>query len=80
MTWSIWYNRNQVVNENCDAVAERVWGLAICLTEDFKEANIQLIKPKGQMIRPRNLLLKMFILYMWMGKYQKWKETQELEL
>ncbi|XP_023891841.2 uncharacterized protein LOC112003851, partial [Quercus suber] len=45
--WSIWYNRNQVVNEDGGAVAEQVWRLAIHLIEDFKEANIQIIKRKG---------------------------------
>ena len=35
-----------MVNEDCGAVAEHVWGLAICLIEDFKEANIQIIKQK----------------------------------
>ena len=43
---SIWYNRNQVVNEDCGAAAEHVWGLAICLIEDFKEANSQITKQK----------------------------------
>ena len=47
VAWSIWYNRDQVVNEDCGAVAEHIWGLAIRLIEDFKEANIQIIKPKG---------------------------------
>ncbi|XP_050248722.1 uncharacterized protein LOC126695975 [Quercus robur] len=37
VAWSIWYNRNQVVNENGGAVAELVWGSAIRLIEDFKE-------------------------------------------
>ena len=47
VAWSIWYNRNQVVNEDCGAMAEHIWGLAIRLIEDFKEANIQIINPKG---------------------------------
>ena len=34
------------MNEDCGAVADHVWGLAICLIEDFKEANIQIIKQK----------------------------------
>ncbi|XP_030930729.1 uncharacterized protein LOC115956517 [Quercus lobata] len=38
---------NQVVNENGGVVAELVWGLAIRLIEDFKEANIQIIEKKG---------------------------------
>ena len=46
VAWSIWYNRNRVVNEN-GAVAELVWGSAIRLIEDFKEANIQIIEKKG---------------------------------
>ena len=48
VAWSIWYNRNQVVNEDCGVAADHVGGLAIRLIEDFKEANIQLIKPKGK--------------------------------
>ena len=46
VAWSIWYNRNQVVNEDCEAAAEHVWGLAIRLIEDFNEANIQIMKQK----------------------------------
>ncbi|XP_030941752.1 uncharacterized protein LOC115966721 [Quercus lobata] len=47
MAWLICYNRNQVVNKDCGVAADHVWGLAIRLIEEFKEANIQLIKPKG---------------------------------
>ena len=35
-----------MVNEDCGAAAEHVWGLAFRLIEDFKEANFQITKQK----------------------------------
>lgn len=63
MAWSICYNRNQVVNEDSGIAINQVWGLAIRLIEDFKEANNQLVKPKGTRDRawkpsPKDVYLK----------------------
>ena len=39
VAWRIWYNRNHVLYEANGTSEARIWGAAICMIEDFKEAN-----------------------------------------
>ncbi|KAK7821619.1 hypothetical protein CFP56_037561 [Quercus suber] len=39
VAWRMWYNRNQVLYEANGTSEAHIWGGAICMIKDFKEAN-----------------------------------------
>ena len=39
VAWRIWYNRNHVLYEANGTSEAHIWGVAICMIEDFKKAN-----------------------------------------
>ena len=47
VAWRIWYNRNQVLHEANGTFETHIWGAAIHMIEDFKEANGLKIKHMG---------------------------------